>query len=116
MEREYDVQAAIFIIKNLELSVAKSMSLKFLEKVEEYKEYIQRIFVNEDSDNYDLVPFVFKKLEDFENSERCELIQGKTIIKNGYWITYEEKRGQVVCIPSSLLQTAMKKIVEETLN
>lgn len=115
MEREYDVQAAIFIIKNLELSVAKSMSLKLLEKVEEYKEYIQRIFENEDSDNYDLVPFVFKKLEDFENSERFELIEGKTIIRDGYWISYEAKRGQVICIPSSLLKTTMMKIVEEVL-
>lgn len=116
MEREYDVQAAIFIIKNLELSVVKSMSLKFLEKVEEYKEYIQRIFENEDSDNYDLVPFVFKKLEDFENSERCELIQGKTIIKDGFWIVYELETRRVICIPSALLQTAMMKIVKEALS
>ena len=116
MEREYDVQAAIFIIKNLELSVAKSMSLKFLEKVEKYKDYIQRIFENEDSNNYDLVPFVFKKLEDFENSERCELVEGKTIIKEGFWIVYEAEKRQVICIPSALLQTAMMKIVKEALS
>lgn len=116
MEKEFDVQAAIFIIKNLKLSVYKSVSLKLLEKVEEYKEYIQRIFENEDSDNYDLLPFVLKKLEDFENSERRELIEGKTIIKEGFWIVYELETRRVICIPSTLLETTMMKIVAEVFN